>query len=50
MKSQQFYAVMAENGVLRVDDDSQAALARDMPQPHPSLNSQDDRAHGAVIV
>ncbi|MFG3601224.1 HIT family protein [Micromonospora chersina] len=27
---QQFHAVMAENGVLRVDDDSQAALARDI--------------------
>jgi diadenosine tetraphosphate (Ap4A) HIT family hydrolase len=27
---QQFHAVMAENGVLEVDDDSQAALAREI--------------------
>ncbi|MEO3775831.1 HIT family protein [Micromonospora sp. B11E3] len=27
---QQFHAVMAENGILGVDDDSQAALARDI--------------------
>jgi diadenosine tetraphosphate (Ap4A) HIT family hydrolase len=27
---QQFHALMAENGVLAVDDDSQAALARDI--------------------
>jgi hypothetical protein len=27
---QQFYAVMAENGVFAVDDNTQAALARDI--------------------
>lgn len=27
---QQFYALMAENGVLRVDEDEQAALAHDI--------------------
>jgi histidine triad (HIT) family protein/ATP adenylyltransferase len=29
-EQQQFHAVMAQNGVLEVDDDSQAALARDI--------------------
>jgi histidine triad (HIT) family protein/ATP adenylyltransferase len=29
-EQQQFQAVMAQNGVLEVDDDTQAAIARDI--------------------